>query len=137
NKFLSWRVPATMANGLADLEDRLVCVATTPAPSWRRSIATSADAAAPGPVGRAMRAAEHRPGMSGLVARLEACVPALRRYATVLSRDQGEADNLVHRCLVGALDRLHALGHDGELRVSLFTMVYRRVSAGPRRLQTD
>jgi RNA polymerase sigma-70 factor (ECF subfamily) len=40
------------------------------------------------------------------LAALEACIPALRRYAWALLRHGAEADDLVQDCLVRALDRL-------------------------------
>jgi hypothetical protein len=38
---------------------------------------------------------------------LEASIPSLRRYAAVLVRGRDEQDDLVHDCLVRALDRWH------------------------------
>ena len=91
-------------------------------------------AKAPGPERKALvSTAERRPEVGSLLARLEAYVPALRRYAVALLQDQRSADDLVHRCLVSALGRLPALGHDTELDVWLLPTMYRRLSAGTSR----
>jgi RNA polymerase sigma-70 factor (ECF subfamily) len=55
---------------------------------------------------------------------MEACVPALRRYAGALLRDRQEIDDLVHDCLVRALDRLHTRRDDAEMRPWLFTIMH-------------
>jgi RNA polymerase sigma-70 factor (ECF subfamily) len=55
---------------------------------------------------------------------MEACVPALRRYAGALLRDRQEVDDLVHDCLVRALDRLHTRRDDAEMRPWLFTIMH-------------
>jgi RNA polymerase sigma-70 factor (ECF subfamily) len=54
---------------------------------------------------------------------MEACVPALRRYARSLLRDPQEVDDLVHDCLVRALDQLHTRREDGDLRAWLFAIM--------------
>jgi len=53
--------------------------------------------------------------MAGVMGSMEACVPALRRYARSLLRDRQEVDDLVHDCLVRALDQLHMRRDDGYL----------------------
>ena len=45
--------------------------------------------------------------VSGVLTRIEGCIPALRRYAAALLRNRDDADDLVHDCLVRALDKLH------------------------------
>ena len=68
------------------------------------------------------------------MARMEECVPALRRYASALLRDRQEADDLVHECLVRALDRLHTLRNDAEMRPWLFAILHNlHVSRARRR----
>lgn len=57
-------------------------------------------------------------------ARLEASIPALRRYAFALVRDRDAADDLVQDCLVRALDRLHTRTGDGDPRPWLFTILH-------------
>ena len=69
-------------------------------------------------------AARRGPHMAGVIAEMEACVPALRRYACALVRDHQEADNLVHGCLEVALDRLHTSREDGQMRAWLFTILH-------------
>jgi RNA polymerase sigma-70 factor (ECF subfamily) len=72
--------------------------------------------------------------MAGPMARMEECVPALRRYASALLRDRQEADDLVHECLVRALDRLHTLRNDAEMRPWLFAILHNlHVSRARRR----
>jgi RNA polymerase sigma-70 factor (ECF subfamily) len=55
---------------------------------------------------------------------MEACIPALRRYAGSLLRDRQEVDDLVHDCLVRALDRLHTRRSDAEMRPWLFAIMH-------------
>ncbi len=62
--------------------------------------------------------------MPGSMALLEACIPALRRYAGALLRDRQEVDDLVHECLLRALDRLHTLRNDAEMRPWLFAILH-------------
>ena len=78
-----------------------------------------------------------------VIAGMEACIPALRRYARALLRDRDEADDLVHDCLVRALDRLHTRRAGAELRPWLFAILHNlfvsrtrraRVRAGAERL---
>jgi RNA polymerase sigma-70 factor (ECF subfamily) len=57
------------------------------------------------------------------MATLEACIPALRRYAATLLHDRQEADYLVRDCLVRALDQLHTR-RDDDVRVWLFAIMY-------------
>jgi RNA polymerase sigma-70 factor (ECF subfamily) len=83
--------------------------------------------------------------MSGpsAITSIEACIPALRRYAWALLRNREEADDLVHDCVVRALDRLHTRRADAELRPWLFAILHNlfvsqtrraRVRAGTERL---
>ncbi len=51
-----------------------------------------------------------------MLARIEASIPALRRYATALLRNRDEADDLVHDCLVRALDKLHTRREEADVR---------------------
>lgn len=55
---------------------------------------------------------------------MESYIPALRRYAGALLRDRQEVDDLVHECLVRALDRLHTRRSDGEMRPWLFAIMH-------------
>ena len=59
-----------------------------------------------------------------MLARVEACVPALRRHALALLRDRQAADDLVHNCLSRALDEPHALRDGGDVRVWLFAIMH-------------
>jgi RNA polymerase sigma-70 factor, ECF subfamily len=61
---------------------------------------------------------------AGVLTRIEACIPALRRYATALLRSRDEADDLVHDCLVRALDRLHTRREEADVRAWLFTIMH-------------
>ncbi|MBV9249278.1 MAG: RNA polymerase sigma factor [Acetobacteraceae bacterium] len=62
--------------------------------------------------------------MSNVIAEMEACIPALRRYAGALLSDRQEVDDLVHDCLTRALDRLHARQEDADLRAWLFAIMH-------------
>ncbi len=55
---------------------------------------------------------------------IEACIPALRRYGHVLVRDAQEVDDLVHDCLVRALERLDTRHESGDLRAWLFAIMH-------------
>lgn len=55
---------------------------------------------------------------------MEACIPALRRYACALLHNRQDADDLVHDCLVRALERLHTRREDCDIRVWLFTIMH-------------
>ncbi|MGH7154228.1 MAG: sigma-70 family RNA polymerase sigma factor [Acetobacteraceae bacterium] len=69
------------------------------------------------------------------MASMEACIPALRRYAGALLRDRQEVDDLVHDCLVRALERLHTRQDDGNLRAWLFTILHNLFVSQARRGQ--
>jgi RNA polymerase sigma-70 factor (ECF subfamily) len=51
-------------------------------------------------------------------------VPRLRRYARILLKDQGAADDLVQDCLERALSRLHLFQPGTNLRAWLFTIMH-------------
>ena len=55
---------------------------------------------------------------------LEGCIPSLRRYGRSLSRNQQDVDDLVHDCLVRALERLHTHREAGDLRPWLFAIMH-------------
>src|ERR1700761_495770 len=67
-----------------------------------------------------------------MLANIEDCIPALRRYALALLRDRQDADDLVHDCLVRALDKLHTHRDDGGIRPWLFTIMH-NLFVGQRR----
>ncbi len=75
-----------------------------------------------------LRAAQGRVGpkvtVAGVLTRIEACIPALRRYAAALLRNRDDADDLVHDCLVRALDKLHTRRDDADVRAWLFTIMH-------------
>jgi RNA polymerase sigma-70 factor, ECF subfamily len=62
--------------------------------------------------------------VSGVLTRIEACIPALRRYASALLRNREDADDLVHDCLVRALDKLHTRRDDADIRAWLFAIMH-------------
>ncbi len=66
-------------------------------------------------------------------ARLEALVPALRRFAWALTRDSDEADDLVQDCLERALGAWHRRQAEGDLRAWLFAILYNHHVSGRRR----
>lgn len=51
-------------------------------------------------------------------------VPRLRRYARILLKDQGAADDLVQDCLERALSRIHLFQPGTNLRAWLFTIMH-------------
>jgi len=63
-------------------------------------------------------------GATGMVGLIDACIPALRRYAAVLARNPQDQDDLVHDCLVRALDRWHTRRDDASLRSWLFAIMH-------------
>jgi RNA polymerase sigma-70 factor (ECF subfamily) len=54
---------------------------------------------------------------------IEACVPALRRYARALTHDVDKADDLVQDCLERAVRKRFLWRPTGSLRAWLFTML--------------
>jgi RNA polymerase sigma-70 factor (ECF subfamily) len=59
-----------------------------------------------------------------MLSEIEACIPALRRYARALLRGRQDADDLVHECLVRALDKLHTRRDGGDMRAWLFAIMH-------------
>ncbi len=74
--------------------------------------------------------------MSDDLARIEACIPALRRYAWSLLRNREDADDLVHDCLARALDKLHTRRDDADVRAWLFTILHNLFVSQHRRRRT-
>ena len=60
--------------------------------------------------------------MSDFRERIEAAIPALRRYARALTRDAETADDIVQDTLVRALRSEH-LFHGGDMRAWLYTIL--------------
>ncbi|TSD86425.1 sigma-70 family RNA polymerase sigma factor [Mycobacterium sp. KBS0706] len=60
--------------------------------------------------------------MDEIAVLIEPHIPALRRYAWALLRDDDAADDLVQDCLERALDRWHLQRRDGDLRAWLFAI---------------
>ncbi len=60
--------------------------------------------------------------MSEFQGRIEAAIPALRRYARALTRDTETADDIVQDTLVRALRSEH-LFHGGDMRAWLYTIL--------------
>lgn len=59
-----------------------------------------------------------------MLSTIETCIPDLRRYASALLRNRQDADDLVHDCLVRALDKLHTRRDDGDVRAWLFAIMH-------------
>jgi len=57
----------------------------------------------------------------------------LRRYAVVLTRDDTEAEDLVHDALVRAYERRHAFDPSGNLRGWLFSILHNSFIDAQRR----
>jgi RNA polymerase sigma-70 factor (ECF subfamily) len=62
--------------------------------------------------------------MSDFAARLEAEIPALRRYARALLRDPDRADDLVQDCLERAIAKRRLWRRPENLRAWLFTIMH-------------
>lgn len=62
--------------------------------------------------------------MKDLAAEIEPHIPALRRYARALLRNQDAADDLVQDCLERALGRWHLRRRDASPRAWLFTILH-------------
>ena len=63
--------------------------------------------------------------MSEMAALIEPHMPALRRYAFALIREDAAADDLVQDCLERAVSRWHLRRSDGDVRAWLFTILCR------------
>jgi RNA polymerase sigma factor (sigma-70 family) len=61
--------------------------------------------------------------VSDLAAQIEPHIPALRRYAWALLRNQDAADDLVQDCLERALGRWHLRRRDANPRAWMFTIL--------------
>jgi RNA polymerase sigma-70 factor (ECF subfamily) len=68
-----------------------------------------------------------------VAALIEPHIPALRRYAWALLRDEAAADDLVQDCLERALARWQLRRRDGNLRAWLFTILHNRFISDRRR----
>jgi RNA polymerase sigma-70 factor (ECF subfamily) len=73
--------------------------------------------------------------MAGVLVQIEACIPALRRYAMALARNRDDADDLVHDCLLRALERLHTIRNEAHVRSWLFTILHNLFVSRLRRAQ--
>jgi RNA polymerase sigma factor (sigma-70 family) len=58
------------------------------------------------------------------IALIEPIIPALRRYAHALTRDVGDADDLVQDCLERAIGRWGQRRADGNVRTWLFSILH-------------
>ncbi|HYZ24822.1 MAG TPA: sigma-70 family RNA polymerase sigma factor [Rhodopila sp.] len=72
-----------------------------------------------------------------MLSKIEDCIPALRRYALALLRDRQDADDLVHDCLVRALDKLHTRRDDVNIRAWLFAIMHNRFVSQRRRAKAQ
>lgn len=61
---------------------------------------------------------------SSVLSSIEACIPALRRYASALLHSREDGEDLVHDTLVQALDKLHTRRGEGEVRAWLFAIMH-------------
>ncbi len=62
--------------------------------------------------------------MRDAIGLIEPNIPALRRYAFALLRDEGEADDLVQDCLERAIGRWGQRRADGNVRTWLFSILH-------------
>jgi RNA polymerase sigma-70 factor, ECF subfamily len=72
-------------------------------------------------------------GGRALLAEMQACVPDLRRYARFLLKSAQDADDLVHDCLVRALDRRETRREELKLRPWLFAIMHNLFISNLRR----
>ena len=59
-----------------------------------------------------------------MLSKIEACIPALRRYAYALLGNPQDADDLVHDTLLRALSKLHTRREQGDVRPWLFAIMH-------------
>ena len=71
--------------------------------------------------------------MRDIATLIEPHIPALRRYAWALLRDETAADDLVQDCLERALSRWQLRRRDGNLRAWLFAILHNRFISDRRR----
>jgi RNA polymerase sigma-70 factor (ECF subfamily) len=71
--------------------------------------------------------------LSELASLIEPHIPALRRYAWALLRNDQAADDLVQDCLERALSRWHLRRRDGNVRAWLFTILHNLFISDRRR----
>lgn len=64
--------------------------------------------------------------MMTILDEIEACIPALRRYARGLVGDRDAADDLVQDCLERAVAKRHSWRRDGPVRAWLFRILLNR-----------
>lgn len=62
--------------------------------------------------------------MAGILSKIESCIPSLRRYAYALLRSSPDADDLVQETLLRALDGLHTLRGEEDVRPWLFAIMH-------------
>jgi len=67
------------------------------------------------------------------VADLQACLPALERYALALLRERQDARDLVHDCIVQALSQLHRHKGGEDVRPWLFSIMHNLFISGVRK----
>jgi RNA polymerase sigma-70 factor, ECF subfamily len=78
-----------------------------------------------GPLADPSRITAHRVvPVSDMIARLEAEIPRLRRYARALTRNAANADDLVQNCLARAVAKQHLWQEGTDLRAWLFTIMH-------------
>jgi RNA polymerase sigma-70 factor (ECF subfamily) len=75
--------------------------------------------------------------MDEIAALIEPHIPALRRYAWALLRDQEAADDLVQDCLERAVGRWRLRRRDGDLKAWLFAIQHNLFIDGLRRKRRD
>ena len=71
--------------------------------------------------------------MAEVLSRIEACIPALRRYAHALLRNPQDADDLVHDTLLRALSKLNTRREQGDVRSWLFAIMHNLLVSQVRR----
>lgn len=64
------------------------------------------------------------PHQAEMVGMVEPLIPALRRYARMLSKDKSAADDLVQDCLERTFTRWHLLRSHGNLKAWIFSILH-------------
>jgi RNA polymerase sigma-70 factor (ECF subfamily) len=87
----------------------------------------------PTSIGRLLQPARPDPeAMEEIATLVEPHIPALRRFAWALLRDEEGADDLVQDCLERAIGRWHLRRRDGNVRAWLFTILHNLFISGLR-----
>lgn len=74
------------------------------------------------------------PHQAEMVGMVEPLIPALRRYARMLSKDKSAADDLVQDCLERTFTRWHLLRSNGNIKAWIFSILHNLAMSQFRRV---